>query len=150
MLVWVREIRLMKVEPAWSSYVMLRDVASNGPWVSAHPDTILKMGTKEMIHRTKHLGWGTDTHLVDGTPNAFREEFPARLRATGPRVLKQNRGNGGQGVWKVEQISGRAGEFARCSRIACAARKSARRDDVSKFMTHCEEYFDRDGCIIDQ
>src|SRR5690348_3418012 len=27
---------------------LLRDVAANGPWVSAHPDTILKMGTKEV------------------------------------------------------------------------------------------------------
>ena len=35
--------------------------------------------------------------------HAFREEFPVRLRTAGPRVLKQNRGNGGQGVWKVEQ-----------------------------------------------
>src|SRR5438552_797030 len=26
---------------------MLRQVASEGVWVSAHPDTILKMGTKE-------------------------------------------------------------------------------------------------------
>ena len=42
---------------------MLRDVASHGPWVSAHPDVILKMGVKEVLHRTKHLGWGTDTHL---------------------------------------------------------------------------------------
>ena len=129
--------------------VMLRDVASNCPWVSAHPDTILKMGTKEMIHRTKHLGWGTDTHLY-GTPNAFREEFPARLRATGPRVLKQNRGNGGQGVWKVEQISGRAGE-SHVVRVLHARRGSQPEEmTLGKFMTHCEEYFDRDGCIIDQ
>ena len=42
---------------------MLRDVASRGVWVSTHPDVILKMGVKEVLHRTKHLGWGTDTHL---------------------------------------------------------------------------------------
>jgi hypothetical protein len=35
---------------------MLRDVATRGPWVSAHPDVILKMGVKEVLHRTKHLG----------------------------------------------------------------------------------------------
>jgi hypothetical protein len=35
---------------------MLRDVASSGPWVSAHPDVILKMGVKEVLHRTRHLG----------------------------------------------------------------------------------------------
>ena len=80
---------------------LLRDVASRGVWVSAHPDVILKMGVKEVLYRTKHLGWGTDTHLYR-TAEALREEFPERFQSAGPRVLKQNRGNGGQGVWKVE------------------------------------------------
>ena len=31
---------------------MLRDVAANGVWVSAHPDVILKMGAKEVLYRT--------------------------------------------------------------------------------------------------
>jgi glutathione synthase/RimK-type ligase-like ATP-grasp enzyme len=26
--------------------------------------------------------------------------------AAGPRVIKRNRGNGGQGVWKVENLAG--------------------------------------------
>src|SRR6476646_8376074 len=72
---------------------MLRDVASRGVWVSAHPDVILKMGVKEVLHRTKHLGWGTDTHVYRNAME-FRSEFPPRLREEGPRVLKQNRGNG--------------------------------------------------------
>jgi hypothetical protein len=29
------------------------------------------MGTKEVLYRTKHLGWGTDTRLY-GTASAFR------------------------------------------------------------------------------
>jgi hypothetical protein len=54
---------------------MLREVASRGPWVSAHPDVISKMGVKEVLHRTKHLGWGTETHLYPNK-SAFRAEFP--------------------------------------------------------------------------
>jgi hypothetical protein len=57
------------------------------------------MGTKEILYRTRHLGWGTDTGLYP-SPGAFADEFPARLAAAGPRVLKQNRGNGWQGVRK--------------------------------------------------
>src|ERR1700759_376317 len=83
---------------------MLRDIAARGIMVSAHPDTILKMGVKELLHRTRHLGWGTDTQLYRNAAE-FREEFPQRLRATGPRILKQNRGNGGEGVWKIELAS---------------------------------------------
>src|SRR3954468_9859056 len=31
---------------------VLRDVSGAGVWVSAHPDVIAKMGTKEVLHRT--------------------------------------------------------------------------------------------------
>src|SRR5476651_1426451 len=55
---------------------MLRDVAATGIWVSAHPDVILKMGTKEILHRTKHLCWGTDTQLYRSVQE-FRDAFPS-------------------------------------------------------------------------
>ena len=100
-LVWVNPIS--EEQNRTTLDAMLRDVTSRGIWVSADPDVILKMGVKEVLHRTKHLGWGTDTHLYR-TGRAFREEFPVRLQSTGPRVLKQNRGNGGQGVWRVELV----------------------------------------------
>ena len=123
---------------------MLRDVTSRGPWVSAHPDTILKMGVKEVLHRTKHLGWGTDTHLYRSAPE-FRLEFPPLLHAASPRVLKQNRGNGGQGVWKVELLSDRL------VRVLEARRGSVPEElSLDDFMTRCETYFTPDGCIVDQ
>jgi Domain of unknown function (DUF6815) len=128
---------------------MLRDVASRGVWVSAHPDVILKMGVKEVLHRTRHLGWGTDTHLYRAA-QAFREEFPSRLLSAGPRVLKQNRGNGGQGVWKVELTSPTASEGATV-RVLQAARGSMPEDtSLADFMRRCEAYFAAEGCIVDQ
>ena len=145
-LVWVNPIddglTRDKLDP------MLRDVASKGPWVSAHPDAILKMGVKEVLHRTKHLGWGTDTYLYRTTAE-FRDGFPARLASGGPRVLKQNRGNAGQGVWKVERLSGQ-------SPAATVSVLEARRGSLPEelaletFMARCENYFAANGCIIDQ
>src|SRR5690242_5624685 len=32
---------------------LLREVASHGVWVSAHPDVILHLGTKETLYRTR-------------------------------------------------------------------------------------------------
>ena len=126
---------------------LLRDVASRGVWVSAHPDVILKMGVKEVLHRTKHLGWGTDTHLYR-TMAAFDEEFPPRLQSEGPRVLKQNRGNGGHGVWKVELISTAGTATVR----VLEARRGSVPEDMAlvDFMKLCETYFEAEGCIIDQ
>ena len=146
-LVWVNPISDGQDRTALDA--MLRDVASRGVWVSAHPDVILKMGAKEVLHRTKHLGWGTDTHLYRAAP-AFREEFPPRLLSAGPRVLKQNRGNGGQGVWKVELVSPTASGDATV-RVLQAARGSMPEDmSLGDFMRRCETYFAAEGCIIDQ
>jgi hypothetical protein len=128
---------------------MLREVAGNGVWVSAHPDVILKMGVKQVLYRTKHLGWGTDTHLYR-TAREFREEFPPRLQSSGPRVLKQNRGNGGQGVWKVERIAPSTREDA-IVRVLHARRGSMLEEmPLGAFMKRCEDYFAAEGCIVDQ
>ena len=54
-LVWVDPIQRGKTRGELDA--LLRDVAARGPWVSAHPDVILKMGVKEVLYRTKHLGW---------------------------------------------------------------------------------------------
>ena len=128
---------------------MLRDVAANGVWVSAHPDVIVKMGAKEVLYRTRHFGWGTDTHLY-GSSTIFHEEFPRRLRQAVPRVIKQNRGNDGQGVWKVELTSAVA-PGAPMVRVLHASRGSVPEDlPLGDFMTRCEAYFANEGCIIDQ
>jgi hypothetical protein len=144
-LVWVDPIHQGKTRSLLDA--MLRDVGSHGPWVSAHPDVILKMGVKEVLHRTRHLGWGTDTHLYR-TAAEFSEAFLSRLRAAGPRVLKQNRGNGGEGVWKVEL--GSAGDSS-LIRVLHAQRGSVPEEvPAAEFMSRCEGYFAADGCIVDQ
>jgi hypothetical protein len=127
---------------------MLREVATHGVWVSAHPDVILSMGVKEVLHCTKHLGWGTDTHLYRSA-GTFAEEFPSRLRADGPRVIKRNRGNGGQGVWKVELLPAPAPDGL--VRVLEARNGSVPEDVLLRdFMASCRDYFDDDGCVIDQ
>jgi hypothetical protein len=99
--------------------------------------------------RTRHLGWGTDTHLYRAAAT-LHEEFPRKLRLAGPRVLKQNRGNGGQGLWRVELISTPA-QGAPIVRVLQASRGSVPEDlPLDDFTTRCEAYFADDGCIIDQ
>jgi hypothetical protein len=146
-LVWVDPIHQGKTRGALDT--LLRDLASRGPWVSAHPDVILKMGVKEVLYRTKHLGWGSDTHLYR-TAAEFEAALPSRLQSSGPRVIKQNRGNGGQGVWKIEHIPTRSGAVDTV-RVLHAQRGSITQDlPLQEFMARCEPYFAWGGCIIDQ
>jgi hypothetical protein len=130
---------------------LLRDVAAQGVWVSAHPDVILKMGTKEVLVRTKSLGWGSDAYAYDSV-EGFRAAFPARLAASGTRVLKQNRGCSNQGVWKVEIESPQ--ELVGPDTIVkvLEARESASelRLPLGQFMSRCEIYLAGAGRLIDQ
>jgi hypothetical protein len=73
-------------------------------WVSAHPATTLKLGTKEVLFSTRSVGWGDDTDLYR-TPDEVARRFPTWLGERGRGVLKQGRGNGGNGVWKVELVN---------------------------------------------
>ena len=143
-LVWVDPIHQGKTRAALDP--LLREIAARGPWVSAHPDIILKMGVKDVLYRTRHFGWGADTHRYDNA-KTFRAEFPPRLRTAGPRVLKQNRGNGGQGVWKVEALPD-----ADASVRVLQAQRGSQVEEMSldAFITRCEPYFGWGGCIIDQ
>jgi hypothetical protein len=146
-LVWVDPIHQGRTRAALDP--LLRDVAARGPWVSAHPEIILKMGVKEVLYRTRHLGWGTDTHLY-ASEAEFHRAFPPRLQAAGPRVLKQNRGNGGQGVWKVESVSADA-VGGGIVRVLHAQRGSVpEKLPLAAFMSGCAGYFAAGGCIIDQ
>ena len=122
---------------------ILRDVAAQGVWVSAHPDVILKMGVKEVLYRTRDLGWGTDTQLY-ASPEDFRARFAAQI-ASGPRVLKQNRGNGGQGVWKIELTGADTVEVLH-------ARRGSQIEPMSlvALMERMEGYFAGEGRLIEQ
>ncbi|MGA8818904.1 MAG: Cj0069 family protein [Xanthobacteraceae bacterium] len=145
-LVWVDPIHEGRTREVLDP--MLRDVAARGPWVSAHPDVILKMGVKEVLHRTRHLGWGTDTHLYR-TADDFRAGLPERL-GLGPRVIKQNRGNGGQGVWKVEAAGGLRGAASLVTVLHARRGSVPETLRLNEFFARCEPYFAAGGCIIDQ
>jgi hypothetical protein len=125
---------------------MLRQVADEGVFVSAHPDVILKMGTKEVLFSTRNMSWGCDTHLYS-TAEDLREQLPLRLAEGRPRVLKQYRGNGGNGVWKFEKHP----NDNTLVRVRHARRGSVEEDiPLDEFLQRCELYFLGPGRIIDQ
>ncbi|HEY6295998.1 MAG TPA: Cj0069 family protein [Streptosporangiaceae bacterium] len=132
---------------------VLRDVAAAGVWVSAHPDVILQMGTKEILYRTRELGWGSDTGLYLSA-GEFTRGFPGRLERLSRLVLKQGRGNGGNGVWKVELPGGRPDPV---SPDVLVRVQDARSGDgasevtaLGSFMRRCDSSFAWSGCLVDQ
>jgi hypothetical protein len=86
---------------------VLREAAATGVWVSARPDAVDRLGTKEVLVATREMSWGSDAHAYRSVEQ-FHAEFPSRLAADGVRVLKASRGNGGRTVWKVRLPAGPA------------------------------------------
>jgi len=129
---------------------MLRDVAASGVFVSTHPDVILKLGTKEVLHQTRDIGWGSDTHLYRSL-DQMRRELPMRLAGGKARVLKQYRGQSGDGVWKVEAVAAGAPAPESLVRVRHAKRGSPEEDiALSEFYGRCAQYFAGDGRMVDQ
>lgn len=78
----------------------LRELSERGVFVSAHPDVILKMGTKQVIFDTKDMAWGSDVRVYTSFEQ-LSDELPKVLTEGRPRVLKQYRGHSGGGIWKI-------------------------------------------------
>jgi hypothetical protein len=129
---------------------LLRDVSSRGVWVSTHPDVILKMGTKDVLVKTRDMEWGTECFLYR-TEEEMSDQLPLRLLA-GPRVLKQHRGNGGNGVWKIELASQILDVNQQTPVRVLHAQRGSSLEQMSlgEFIARCKTYFQGTGCMIDQ
>jgi hypothetical protein len=95
---------------------------------------------------TRHMGWGTDTRVYRSATE-LREALAHRLATNGPLVLKQHRGMGGHGVWKVDLAPGGAADVLVQH---AASRDGPERMPLESFVNHCEQYFLRSGRLIEQ
>jgi hypothetical protein len=122
---------------------MLRVASSNGVFVSTHPDTILKLGTKDVLLAVRDLPFGSDVYRIDSLKQ-LNAELPGRL-ALGVRVLKQARGHSGIGIWRIERRA--ADRYA-----VRHAQRGALEElvDFAGVRERLAPYFDVGGHLIDQ
>jgi hypothetical protein len=130
---------------------LLKEASAHGIYVSADPAVIQKLGTKEVLFRTRELSWGSDTDLYSSSSD-FKERFPGRLAEHGRLVLKQGRGNGGDGVWKVEVAENSEVGSVVSVRVQDAQTRDGTHETMSlvAFMSRCDDYFTWSGCLVDQ
>lgn len=126
---------------------MLRRVADAGVVVSAHPDAIQKLGTKDVLFETRDLPFGSDVCRIESLKQLEEELLERLLR--GARVLKQYRGHSGIGVWRVELMEG----ATRRLRVRHAQRGSGEEVlELGALLTKLAPYFEvaSGGHMIDQ
>jgi len=120
---------------------LLRDVADAGVFVSAHPDVILTMGTKQVLADTQAMTWGMPTRVYHDV-----DELRAGLRdAEGAVVLKQHRGMGGWGVWKVELVDD---DTVDVQEAAIGAQ--VKRRPLGDLLAELAPYLEGDGRLVQQ
>jgi hypothetical protein len=144
-LVWVNPIEQgfdrSKLDP------LLREVANAGIFVSAHPDVIMRMATKRVLYDTREMSWGTDTSLYLSI-GELHARLASRLAGEGARVLKQQRGMGGQGVWKVELETDGDDPMV----LVQEARRDAPVESMrlGEFAARCAPFFENGGLMVEQ
>jgi hypothetical protein len=120
---------------------LLREVADVGVFVSAHPDVILRLGTKQVLFDTQEMTWGTPTRVYRSTV----ELRAGLLDADGAVVLKQYRGMGGDGVWKVERVDGGTVDIQEAARGAPVVRMP-----LDECVSLLDRYLDGEGRLVQQ
>mmetsp|Transcript_24097 Transcript_24097/g.62618 ORF Transcript_24097/g.62618 Transcript_24097/m.62618 type:complete len:349 (-) Transcript_24097:216-1262(-) len=131
---------------------LMKEMAGAGKAVMSHPDVIKRMGAKDALVKIKDLSCGmSDTFAYYDIPS-FKESFPTTV-ATGTRVLKQNRGSQGEGIWVVKVKEGQDGPVTGSTLLDLQEAVDNHKEEmtVDEFLTFCEQYIEGDdGQLIDQ
>jgi len=124
---------------------MLVKLSNDGCFVSTHPDVILKMGTKDVLYKTKDIGWTGETKMYSTYEN-FVREFRKSFNKSGIKVLKRYRGNGGNGVFKIiKDISDE-----QVTVIHARDFNEAKLITWPEFYNQFGSYISQDGLLIEQ
>ena len=143
-LVWVNPI-----EQAGDRKILdalLSELSAYGCLVSAHPDTILKMGTKEVLYQTRDMEFGGDIKLYRSFED-FKSQFPSSAAASPIRILKQYRGNGGNGVFKIDTRDKEHNRIGITHAIGSDGERILSKDN---FFEEIKTYFTSNSVLIDQ
>ncbi|MCG8330216.1 MAG: Cj0069 family protein [Chitinophagales bacterium] len=84
-------------------FQMLRELVNNGVEGLPHPDAMIAYGAKNSIERLKGTDIVPDDVYTYYDFDTLKEMFPKSLHK-GVRVIKQNRGSTGEGIWRVEVL----------------------------------------------
>lgn len=141
-LVWVNPVEQGRDRKILDA--MLANLSSQSCFVSAHPDTILKMGTKQVLYDVRETEFGTEVKQYR-SHKEFIEQFVSEN--PGIRILKQYRGNGGEGVFKVDTT-----RLAQDIFIVTHAKTGDKEEQMTmdEFFNKFEYYFDNGSMLIDQ
>lgn len=136
-------------------FQMLRELVNHGVEGLPHPDAMVAYGAKNALVKL------TDTGLVPSDTFAYYdfETFKSAFRknvAKGSRVLKQNRGSTGEGIWRVDLVEADAVDEQGLALLEAPVRCTEAKDNhveqrtLGEFIDYCAQYLvGRNAMIVD-
>ncbi len=141
-LVWVNPIEQGNDRKKLDTLLM--ELSQKGCFVSSHPEVIIKIGTKDILYKTREMDLGGDVKQYSSFEE-FKERF--LLSVPQPRILKKYRGNGGNGVFKINTIDSKNNNIGITH---ATGNEGERMMTEADFFEEMEFYFTNNGMLIDQ
>lgn len=135
---------------------MLRKLYVNGVKGMPHPDVMIRFGAKDALVKLRDTDLVPEDTFAYYDIDTFKNSFPKTL-LHGERVLKQNRGSTGEGIWRVQLVD----ELSDVSdveavpltaKVKCTEAKDNHVEyhELGNFLTFCEQYIKGDnGMLVD-
>lgn len=139
----------LKHESAYFS--LLRQLCNQGIIGMPHPDAMIGYGAKDALVKLTSTSLVPEDTYAYYTVEQLVENFPHAL-AKGERVLKQNRGSTGEGIWRVSLIEETTSPLHAQTKIKCTEAKDNHVEywELGPFMEFCERYIVGDnGMLVD-
>ena len=135
-------------------FQMLRELVHNGVEGLPHPDAMLTYGARNAVERLKGTGLVPEDVYTYYDFETFKKQLPVSL-TLGPRVIKQNRGSTGEGIWRVEVLnagdkSNGAVSLDSIVKLTEAKDNHTEEKTLEEFIDFCVQYLEGDnGLILD-
>lgn len=152
---YISRINPGNLEDETGYFQLLRELVSHGVEGLPHPDAMVAYGAKNALVKL------ASTPLVPDDTYAYYdfETFKTTLRQHLPhgiRVLKQNRGSTGEGIWRVEMLEADHVDDDGLASLHARVRCTEARDNhveerhLGEFIDYCAQYLKgRNGMIVD-
>lgn len=136
-------------------FQMLRELVANGVEGLPHPDAMIAYGAKNSVEKLKGTAIVPDDVYTYYDFDTLKEQFPKSL-LKGVRVLKQNRGSTGEGIWRVEVLDADKYKKSKSIPLDANIKLTEAKDNhteektLQEFMEFCIQYLTgKNGMLLD-
>lgn len=134
-------------------FQMLRELVVNGVEGLPHPDAMIAYGAKNAVEKLKGTPIVPKDVFTYYDFDALKEKFPESLKK-GVRVLKQNRGSAGEGIWRVEVMEPEKykGKIPLTAVLKLTEAKDNHVEEktLQEFLEYCIQYLEgTNGMLLD-